>query len=457
MRAYRGHLLHIGGAPLLAQASEHLVSVPDGVLVVDDDGVIAFSGEYARMPPEMADAHVVDHRPGFLLPGFVDTHIHFPQTYCTDSYGGGQLLDWLQRCIFPAEARFADEELAQRAARDFCRRRIDAGTTTALVFGSAFPAAQDALFAESVRVGLRTVSGRGIQTVGPDAARPLLTDEGTAIDLAADEVDRWHGAHPLVQVALVPRFALSVTARTLAALGELYESVRSRGVYFHSHLSENLREIDAVRASFDVSCYLDAYDGRVRGAGAATLLGRRSVLAHAVHCSDAELARLAETGTSIAHCPTSQQFLGSGTMPWRRTSASGVNVALGSDVGAGDEWSIARVANDCFKVHISEPGEAGLSIPPAHLLFAATLAGARALDIEDRVGNLEAGKQADFLVIDPTRQPLLPELLDTTASGEPDRLLFTLLLGLREAAIAEVFVQGRNVTSAVSETSGAHP
>ncbi|MEW5812624.1 MAG: guanine deaminase [Actinomycetota bacterium] len=457
MRAYRGHLVHVSGAPLLAQAGDHLVSVPDGVLVVDDDGLIAFSGEYTRMPgglaSDVADMHVVDCRPGFLLPGFVDTHIHFPQTYCTDSYGGGQLLDWLQRCIFPAEAKFADEEVAQRAARDFCRRRIDAGTTTAMVFGSAFPAAQDALFAESARVGLRTISGRGIQTVGPEAARPLLTDENSAIELCVSEIDRWHGADPLLQVALVPRFALSVTAHTLAALGELYDSVRAAGVYFHSHLSENLREIDAVRASLDVSCYLDAYDGRIRGAGAATLLGRRSVLAHAVHCTDGELARLAETGTSIAHCPTSQQFLGSGTMPWRRTVASGVNVALGSDVGAGDEWSIARVANDCFKVHISEPGDAGLSIPPAELLFAATLAGARALDIEDRVGNLDAGKQADFLVIDPQRQPLLPELLEAVSSGDPDHLLFTLLLGLRETAIAEVFVQGRNVTSAVSETS----
>ncbi|MHA0289291.1 guanine deaminase [Mycobacterium sp. C3-094] len=451
MRAYRGHLLHIGGAPRLQQASEHLVSEPDGVLVVDDDGVIAFSGAHSRLPTELAHAELIDCRPGFLLPGFIDTHIHFPQTYCTDTYGGGQLLDWLQRCIFPAEAMLADAELAQRTARDFCRRRIEVGTTTALVFGSAFPDAQDALFTESLRIGLRTISGRGIQTVGPEAAQPLLTDEATAIELSVEEIDRWHAVDPLLQVALVPRFALSVTARTLAALGELYDSVRAAGVYFHSHLSENLREIDAVRSALDVSCYLDAYDGRIGPTGSPTLLGPRSVLAHAVHCTDHELARLAETGSSIAHCPTSQQFLGSGTMPWLRTTAGGVTVALGSDVGAGDEWLMARVANDCFKVHISEPGGAGLSIPPAQLLFTATLAGARALDIEDRVGNLDAGKQADFLVIDPQRQPLLPELLERVVPEDPenaDRLLFTLLLGLREAAIAQVYVQGRKLTGA---------
>ncbi|TRW85364.1 guanine deaminase [Mycolicibacterium sp. 018/SC-01/001] len=450
MRAYRGHLLHIGGAPLLTEAVDHLVSEPDGVLVVDDGGVIVFSGAYAGLPADMADTEIVDCRPAYLLPGFVDTHIHFPQTYCTDSYGGGQLLDWLQRCIFPAEAKLADPELAQRTARDFCRRRVEVGTTTALVFGSAFPDAQDALFAESARVGLRTVSGRGIQTVGPDAARPLLTDEARALELSAAEIDRWHGAHPLLQVAVVPRFALSVTAQTLAALGELYESVRAAGVYFHSHLSENLREIDAVREGLGVSSYLDAYDGRIGTSTAPTLLGRRSVLAHAVHCTDRELARLADTGTSISHCPTSQQFLGSGTMPWRRTTAGGVTVALGSDVGAGDEWLMARVLNDCFKVHISEPGETGLSIPPAQLLFTATLAGARALDIEDRIGNLDAGKQADFIVVDPQRQPLLPELLERVAPEDPqgrDRLLFTLLLGMREPAIAQVYVQGRKLTA----------
>src|ERR1700716_4273059 len=153
MRAHRGHLLHISGAPRLDRVGEHLVSEPDGVLLVDDTGRILFSGAYPDLP---ADAEVVDHRPAFLLPGFVDTHIHFPQTFCTAAYGGGQLLDWLQRCVFPAETKLADPEYAQTVARHFCRRRISVGTTTALVFGSAFPHAQDALFGESLRTGLRT-------------------------------------------------------------------------------------------------------------------------------------------------------------------------------------------------------------------------------------------------------------------------------------------------------------
>ncbi|MGB5149308.1 MAG: guanine deaminase [Mycobacterium sp.] len=447
MRVYRGHLIHISGAADLDGARAHLVSIPDGALTVDHAGAIGYSGEFSELPVEAAGAPVVDCRPAFLLPGFIDTHIHFPQTHCVDSYGGGQLLDWLQRCIFPAEAMLADPAYARGVARDFCNRRIAVGTTTALVFGSAFPHAQDALFEESVRAGLRTISGRGIQTVGPEAAGPLLTDDETAIALTRAEIDKWHAAGDgLIQIAVVPRFALSVTGRTLYNLGELYHAVRGDGVYFHTHLSENLGEIAYVRATYGVEHYLDTYDGRFAGgADGLSMLGRRSVMAHAVHCSDHELHRMAETGTSIAHCPTSQLFLGSGTMPWRRTTACGVNVALGTDVSAGDEWLIPRVLNDCFKVHISEPEGAALSVPPADLLFTATLAGARALDIADRVGNLDVGKDADFLVIDPQRQPLLPELLARIDRGDADRLLFTLLMGMREDAVDQVYVRGRRL------------
>jgi guanine deaminase len=454
MHAYRGHVLHIGGAPRLAQARDHLISHPDGVLVVDGAGRIVYSGEFDGMP---AGAEVVEHRSAFLLPGFVDAHIHFPQTYCTNAHGGGQLLDWLERCVFPAESQLAEPEHALTAARDFCRRRIDVGTTAAMVFGSAFPHAQDALFEESLRVGLRTISGRGIQTVGPDSATELITGDRAAIALTEAEIARWHACDTgdpstaLNHVAVVPRFALSVTAGTLHALGELYESVRERGVYFHSHISENVDEVAAVRAAYGVRSYLDAYDGRF-GAGSApagkSLLGPRSVLAHAVHCTDDELARLADTETSIAHCPTSQLFLGSGTMPWRRTTASGVTVALGTDVSAGDEWLISRVANDCFKVHISEPGEAGLSVPAADLLFSATPAGARALGLEERTGNLDAGKEADFLVVDPQRQAMLPEVLAAIDRNDPERLEFTLLTGMRESSITDVYVRGRRVSSA---------
>ncbi|MET0864892.1 MAG: amidohydrolase family protein, partial [Nakamurella sp.] len=154
---HRGHLFHISGRPTVQGSQDALVSVPDGALAVDDAGQITYSGAFDDLPDDYSAAPVADHRPGFLLPGFIDTHVHFPQTYSGDAYGGGQLLEWLNTCIFPSESRFADPAFAQAAAVEFCTRRIAAGTTAAVVFGSAFPHAQDALFAETRRRGLRIV------------------------------------------------------------------------------------------------------------------------------------------------------------------------------------------------------------------------------------------------------------------------------------------------------------
>lgn len=463
-QVHLGHVYHVAGSPTVTEAAAALVSMPDGALVVDD-GVITYCGERESLPAEAAAATVVDHRPGFLLPGFVDTHVHFPQTYAGDSYGGGQLLEWLNLCIFPSESRFADPEFAQEAAEEFCRRRIAAGTTAAMVFGSAFPHAQDSLFTETARRGLRVVSGRGIQTVGGESAQPLLTSEADAIRLTREEIDKWHGADTgnpdtaLLHVAIVPRFSLSVTTETLKNLGELYDSVRGRGVYVHSHLNENNRpgtgEVDSTKQAYRVNSYLDTYDGRFlpgSKVGGKSLLGRRTILAHSVHCQDAELARMAETGTSIAHCPISQLFLGSGTMPWKRTVASGVNIAAGTDFGGGDEWLIPRVLGDAFKVHITEPGDDGVSMHPAEMLFLGTLAGARALDMESRFGNFDVGKEADFVVVDPSGTPALrATLANAVRATDPDLArdqgLFALLMGMRESSIAEVYVQGRKLAA----------
>lgn len=165
-----GHIFHLAGSPRITEAVDALVSIPDGALVVGEDGTILFVGERSQLPDLYASARAHDHTGGYLLPGFVDTHIHFPQTYAGASYGGGQLLEWLTQCIFPSEAEFADPEFAADAALEFTRRRIAAGTTAAMVFGSAFPHAQDALFRTTLKAGLRIVSGRGIQTRGPDGA-----------------------------------------------------------------------------------------------------------------------------------------------------------------------------------------------------------------------------------------------------------------------------------------------
>ncbi len=472
-RIHLGHIFHVAGAPLLTEAANALVSVPEGALIVADDGTIAFCGERADVPLRYRADAVSDHRPGFLLPGFVDTHLHFPQTFAGDCHHAGQLLDWLNSCAYPAEARLADPDFARTAAVEFCDRRIASGTTAALVVGSAFPHAQDALFAETERRGLRIVSGRGVQTVGPTAAEPLLTSEADALRLVREEIGTWHGADTggnvktaRLHVAIVPRFSLAVTPQTLKNLGELYDSVRGRGVYFHTHLNEDNRpgsgDVDETKRAYQVDACLDIYDGKFLAgspAGGPSLLGRRTVFAHAVHCRDSELRRISETGASISHCPVSQQFLGSGTMPWRRTVASGVNLSAGTDFGGGDEWPIPQVLNAAFKAHICESGAAAASLHPAELLFLGTLGGARALDMEDRFGNFDAGKEADFVVVDPNRTPALRAVITHgMRSDDPtearDRTLFGLLMRTRETSIAGTYVQGRRLQPPTAKTKG---
>jgi guanine deaminase len=439
------------------------VHLPDGGLLIDDDGVIQWCGPWSDAPASPITATVVDHHGAFVLPGFIDTHLHFPQMYALDAFGGGQLLEWLDHVVFPAEARFEDKDFARTSASAFCERLTAVGTTTSMVFGSQFPHAQDALFDAARQAGLRMVLGRTTMTVGPPSASALLTSEDDAIVLVREEIERWHPRDPverrqaLQQVAVIPRFALSVTPRTLRSLGELYDDYRADGVYFTSHLSENNRpkdgEVATVLSTYSVASYVDVFDGRFRadsGPGGPSLLGRRSVLAHAVHSSDDDLARLAQAESSVAHCPVSQAFLGSGTLPWKRAVGSGVTIAIGSDIAAGDEWFLPRVLNACFKAHHGETGEAGQALHPAELLFTATLAGARALDLEDRIGNFDVGKEADFVVLDPDRCGDLCTLLDQRqplpdATEDRDALLFVLLMSTREAALTGAYVRGRRL------------
>lgn len=404
----------------------------------------------------MRDARIVDHAGAFLLPGFIDTHLHYPQVHCLDSFGGGRLLDWLERVVFPAEARLVADADAVVAASDFCSRLIRAGTTTALVFGSQFPSAQQALADQVRRSGLRVITGRTVMTEGPASAAALITDEDTALALVREEIEQWlprDGVDsPFAGIAVVPRFALSVGPSLIARLGALYEEWSDRGLYVTTHLGEDVTEAARVRARFDVADYLDVYDGRIPAdvAGqAGSLLGRRTVLAHAVHSTPSELRRIAAASASIAHCPVSQGFLGSGTLPWRSVRSSGVRVAMGTDIAAGDEWFMPRVLNACFKAHMNEPS-GPVALHPAEMLHLATLSGAQALDLGDRLGNLDAGKQADFVVIDPSRCPELAEVLDdrehrADPAAERDALLFGLLMSAREAAVTSVYVGGRRI------------
>lgn len=430
-------MFHLSGAPALSEAPTALVEHVDGMVVADGDGRITASGPWdeASLP---ADAETHDHRGHFVLPGFVDTHVHYPQVNAVDAWGGGSLLQWLDRHIFPAESELRDPSVARMAAKDLIAGMVACGTTTALIYGSQFPAAQDALFEELHARGMRAISGRTAMVTGPD---PLVTSIDDAVRLCREEIDRWHPAadvldDALVHVALVPRFALSFTPDSLRVMGDLFADVRERGVRFTSHLSENVEEVALVRSTFAVERYLDVYD-------ACGFLGSRSVLAHAVHCDDVEISRLAATDTGVAHCPTSQQFLGSGTMPVGKLTAAGVRLGLGTDLAAGDTYSVAEVANAAYKVHVGSTAPQALH--PAELLHLATLGGAGVLGLESRVGNLDPGKEADIVIIDPERHPPLAGRLQGLTSGSPANRLFALLMGMGRDTVVQTLVRGRVV------------
>ncbi|GAB3581507.1 guanine deaminase [Calidifontibacter terrae] len=366
------------GAPLRA-AEQFALRVVDGVITHRDTPAAID----ALFPGEER----VDLAGGVLLPGMVDTHVHYPQLRVIGALGM-PLLDWLDRAALPEELKMADAEQAELVARGFLRGLREAGTTTALVFGSHFASAMDVFFTQARASRLRITSG----LVLSDRILPagLLTTPERAYAESIDLVDRWHGVDRL-RYAVTPRFSLSAGDEMLRACGEV---LRDRdGLFFTSHLNENTREIAEVEQLFGGRSYVQTYASH-------GLLSERAVLAHNVHPSDAELADLAASKTTVAHCPTSNSALGSGLFPMKRHVAQGVRVALGSDVGAGSGYCLFKEGLQSYFAQ-QLLGDDGLPLTAAHLLYLATRAGAIGLGLGDRVGDLSVGKEFDAIWVKP--------------------------------------------------------
>lgn len=382
-----------------------------GLLVVD--GTITARGPFASVRAAHPEEEVLHLPDGVLLPGFVDTHVHYPQVRVIGSLGL-PLLEWLDRCALPEECRLAEPAYAAEVAREFVRGLVASGTTSALVFGSHFPDAVDLLFEESSRVGLRVTAGLVVSDRG--LPEPLLITPERAYDEARALAQRWHGTGRN-RYAVTPRFSFSASDAVLDACAAVLKD--EPGTWFTSHVNENPAEVAAVSELFaDALHYVGTYDAH-------GLVGERSVLAHNVHPTDAELTMLAGRGAAVAHCPTSNSALGSGLFPLRRHVDHGVRVALGSDVGAGTGFSLLKEGLQAAFMQ-SLLGRDGLPLTPAHLLFLATRAGALALGLE--VGDLSVGRPFDAVWVLPER-------------GDP------LDIGLRhadspEGALAKVFSLG---------------
>jgi guanine deaminase len=382
MTLYRAQVLDTPEDPFSGGA---LRADADAGLLVDD-GMIVERGAYAEVRREHRDETVVDLRPGLLLPGLVDTHVHYPQMRAIGALGM-PLLEWLDRCALPEEARLADVAYAREVAGEFIASLVDSGTTTALVFGSHFAPAVDVLFEKATERGLRVTSGL---VVGDRMLRPELhTTAQRAYDEARALARRWH-LTGRTRYAVTPRFSLSCTDELLRSCSAAHQD--TAGCWFTSHINENPVEIAKVRELFGCS-YLDSYDRH-------GLVGPNSVLAHNVHPTDAELKLLAANGTSVAHCPTSNAALGSGLFPLDRHLSSGVRVALGSDVGAGTGFSLFKEGLQAYFLQRLR-GPEGVPLTSAHLLYLATSAGADALGLGDQVGDLAAGKRFDAVWLRP--------------------------------------------------------
>jgi guanine deaminase len=382
MTIYRATVVDTPGNPF---TGAELRADADAGLVVAD-GTITERGPFGAVRARHPADEVVDLRAGLLLPGLVDTHVHYPQMRVIGGLGM-PLLDWLDRCALPEEARLADVTYARSVAGEFVRALADSGTTSALVFGAHFAPAVDALFAASHEGGLRVTAGL---VVSDRRLRPELhTTARRAYDEGRALADRWHGTGRL-RYAVTPRFSLSCGDELLDSCHALHADVP--GSWFTSHLNENRDEIAAVRELFGGD-YLDSYDRH-------GLVGKHSVLAHNVHPTDAELDVLAATGAAVAHCPTSNCALGSGLFALDRHVAHGVPVALGTDVGAGTGPSLFKEALQSYFVQRLR-GDAGVPLRPAHLLYLATAAGAHALGLGEQTGILSPGRRFDAVWVRP--------------------------------------------------------
>ena len=426
IKAYRAAILHSLADPAVVGIEQSYQYFEDGILLIEN-GKVAQIGAAAELLSKLTGIEVQHYRDALITPGFIDTHIHYPQTGMIASYGE-QLLDWLETYTFPTEKQFEDKAHASDVAAIFLKELLRNGTTTALVFGSVHPQSVDAFFEQADKLNLRMIAGKVLMDRN---APDYLTDTAeTGYAESKALIERWHGKGRL-HYAVTPRFAPTSTPEQLDLAGKLFGEYPD--LYMHTHISENKAEVAWVKDLFPArKGYLDVYDHH-------KLIGPRAVFAHGVHLCDDECKRLAETGSAVAFCPTSNLFLGSGLFDLNKLEEHGVRVGLGTDVGAGTSFSQLQSLNEAYKIMQLQ----GKKLDPFKSLYLATLGGANALYLDDKLGNFLPGKDADFLVLDYNATPLISYRMQQARSLE-ERLFALTMLG-DDRAVKETFAAGVSV------------
>jgi guanine deaminase len=425
--AHRGALLNFHADPGNDESPDTYDYFEDGMLVVADGRVVEVGPAAQVLAKLGADIPNVCHEGKLILPGFIDTHIHYPQTDVIAS-GGRQLLDWLTDYTFPAEARFADAAYARTVADFFLDELLASGTTTAMVYCTVHRASVDAFFEAAAARGTRMIAGKVLMDRNcPD----YLQDTPASGERDSRElIEHWHG-HERLSYAVTPRFAATSSEAQLASVGRIAHEFAD--LYVQTHVAENRAEIAWIKELFPrARSYLDVYDSY-------GLLRERAVYAHCIHLDAVDRSRMASTGATAAFCPTSNLYLGSGLFDIAAADAARMRFSIATDVGGGTSFSMLRTLGEAYKV----AQMSGQHLAPLRAFYLATLGAARTLGLEHRIGRFAPGSEADFIVLDRGATALIARRMQQARSLS-DALLIWMTLG-DERSVASTYVLGQPI------------
>ncbi len=421
----RGRLLTFSAAPKGPDDTDAYHCEEDGALLISDGKIVARGSYTDIVAGAPGGTEEIDHRPHLLMPGFIDTHLHFPQVQVIASWAD-QLLDWLNDYTFPAEQKFADKAHGDRIAKGFYDTLLSNGTTTAVAYCSSHPNSVDAYFEEADRRGMLMLGGKTMMDRNaPDA---LCDTADSAYSDSKALLEKWHGAGRAHYV-ITPRFAITSTPEQLEAAGTLLKEYPD--CHLQTHINENHNEIAFTKELFpDAADYLGVYEDF-------GLLGGKTLLGHCIHMNDRELGVMRETGSVAVFCPTSNLFLGSGLFDKKRTEGAGIKTAIATDIGGGTNYSMLRTLDEGYKVLQLQRQR----LHPLETFYWATLGNAEALSLSDRIGSLDAGTDADIIVLDAkaTRPMALRMETAETLSEE----LFVLQTLGDDRSVVEAYVAGK--------------
>jgi guanine deaminase len=426
------HRLHLTGRTLSFDGDPRadagaLRYMERGALLIEG-GRIVWAGQAGDEPPDLArGAQRHDYGGDLILPGFVDGHVHYPQIGVIASFGT-QLLDWLETYTFHEEARFSDTAYARETARLFLDLLLANGTTTAAVYCTVHPESTDAFFEEASARDLRMIAGKVL--MDRNAPDPVTDTARSGYDDTNALIGKWHGKGRNLY-AVTPRFAPTSTPEQLEACGALMSE--HDGVYLQSHVAENMDEVAWVADLFpEARSYQDVY-------ARYGMLGPRALYGHAIHMDAADLAKASETGTKFVHCPTSNLFIGSGLFRMKETWDAGVGVMLGSDVGGGTSLSPFATMKAAYE--IAQFG--GYSLTPEQAFWLSTAGGAEALSLGDRIGRLDAGYEADIVVLDTASTDIIRQRVERAEAIRD--VLFAQMILADDRAVRATYAAGCRV------------